>query len=457
LGVPAAGNIPGGRYGANSWTDQSGHLWLFGGAGSDANDGYGRLNDLWEFNPSTNQWAWISGGNTASQPGVYGKLGVSAAGNVPGSRKMATSWTDNSGHLWLFGGVGYDPAVYQEMLNDLWEFNPSTNQWTWMGGSSTIPCETFCGVPGAYGTLGTPAAGIMPGSRGSAMSWTDSGGNLWLFGGVGYDANGNEGPLNDLWEFNPSTNQWAWMGGSSALSCANGSCGGFAGVYGTLGVPAAGNNPGGRWSGSNWTDKSGHLWLFGGLGRDANANFGDLNDFWEFDPATNQWAWMGGSSTMIYENGAGEYSQPGVYETLGVPAAGNIPGGRDSAVSWTDSSGNFWLFGGQGADASGNGGPRNDLWKFNPSTSQWTWTGGSSQIPCVVLYQGVNDPLIEEKCGVNGVYGTLGTPVAGNLPGSRFSSVSWTDSSGNLWLFGGAGLGSTGGIGDLNDLWVYQP
>ena len=38
----------------------------------------------------------------------------------------------------------------------------------------------------------------------------------------------------------------------------------------------------------------------------------------------------------------------GVYGTLGVPAAPNIPGGRTNAVSWTDNSGNFWLFGGQG-------------------------------------------------------------------------------------------------------------
>jgi hypothetical protein len=41
--------------------------------------------------------------------------------------------------------------------------------------------------------------------------------------------------------------------------------------------------------------------------------------------------------------------QPGVYGTLGTPAAGNVPGGREGAASWIDESGNFWLFGGCGA------------------------------------------------------------------------------------------------------------
>ena len=64
-----------------------------------------------------------------------------------------------------------------------------------MGGSSTVPstCLTWpntCGQPGVYGTLGTPAAGNVPGGRFGAVSWTDSSGHLWLFGGLGHDASG---------------------------------------------------------------------------------------------------------------------------------------------------------------------------------------------------------------------------------------------------------------------------
>ncbi len=50
-------------------------------------------------------------------------------------------------------------------------------------------------IAGAYGTLGVPAATNTPGSRESSMSWRDNAGNLWLFGGYGYDAAGAYGFL----------------------------------------------------------------------------------------------------------------------------------------------------------------------------------------------------------------------------------------------------------------------
>jgi N-acetylneuraminic acid mutarotase len=361
LGTPAAGNIPGSRSSAVSWTDSSGHLWLFGGYGYAATSS-GHLNDLWEFNPSTSQWAWMAGSSTANQSGVYGTLGTPAAGNIPGSRNSAVSWTDSSGHLWLFGGYGYDANGTFNVLNDLWEFNPSTNQWTWVGGSNTV------NHAGVYGTLGTPAAGNIPGVRAYGTSWADSTGHLWLFGGQGVDANGIQGILNDLWQFNPSTNQWAWMGGSSTVPQTTNYNGGNAGVYGTLGTPAAGNIPGSRTYAVSWTDSNGHLWLFGGDSYDANGTFnGYLNDLWEFNPSTNQWAWMGGSSTA---------SHAGVYGTLGTPAAGNIPGGRYSAVSWIDGSGHLWLFGGVGDDSTGIlfGSSLNDLWEYQLPTTTPTVT-----------------------------------------------------------------------------------
>ncbi|MGA7830605.1 MAG: protease pro-enzyme activation domain-containing protein [Terracidiphilus sp.] len=281
LGAFAAGNIPGGRGYGMSWTDNSGHFWLFGGSGVDANGNNGDLNDLWEFNPSTNQWAWMSGSNSINQNGVYGTLGSPAAGNVPGGRSSASTWTDTNGNLWLFGGDGYD--AYNTMaylLNDLWEFNPSTNEWAWISGSNHYDCNPGCGIPGVYGTLGKPAPGNVPGSRSGSASWTDSSGNLWLFDGGGYDTNNNEGYLNDLWEFSPTTNEWAWMGGSSTI----GSKDGQPGVYGTLETPAAGNFPGSRDGSPNWTDASGHFWLFGGWGLDASGTLGSLNDLWMYQP-----------------------------------------------------------------------------------------------------------------------------------------------------------------------------
>lgn len=275
LGKFAAGNVPGGRASASSWTDRSGHLWLFGGNGFDAKGLQGELNDLWEFDPSTREWAWKGGGNSARQPGIYGNLGTPAPANFPGSRDSAISWTDLSGNFWLFGGNGLDSDGNQSELNDLWKFSPLTNEWVWMGGNSTIcaPGGSPTGCPGVYGTLETPASGNLPGSRGNANTWMGSGGEIWLFGGYGFDAIGIFSFLNDLWEFNPATNEWAWLGGNSKF--------GQPGVYGKLGTFAAGNIPGDRHSGSSWIDSDGHLWLFGGIGSDAKGDQGELNDLWE--------------------------------------------------------------------------------------------------------------------------------------------------------------------------------
>ena len=83
-----------------------------------------------------------------------------------------------------------------------------------------------------------------------------------------------------------------------------GSYGGQSGVYGTLGMPAAGNIPGSRHSASSWTDSSGNLWLFGGHGIDANGNFGILNDLWKFQPL----ATISATATPTFSVAAGTYT-----------------------------------------------------------------------------------------------------------------------------------------------------
>ncbi len=444
VGAFGSGYFPGGRWGAPSWIDSNNHLWLFGGFGYAGNGNFGDLNDLWQFDPSTNYWAYMGGGTTLANSyceasPTYGHQGIFAPGNVPGGRQSAASWIDKSGNLWLFGGSGAAAGNANACgtysigyLNDLWEFNlstasTSTPEWAWMGGSS---------APNVSGVYVASSGTLAPGAREFAATWVDKSGNFWLFGGFGYDANGDFGYLNDLWEFNPNpgeatTNQWTWIDGSSTVPTYSGQ----PGNYGPLGSSGGAYVPGGRYGASTWTDSSGNFWLFGGLGIDANGNGGNLNDIWEFNPTpgeatTNYWAWMGGSNT---EGGSA------VYGTMGTPATTNTPGGSYEASSWVDNSGNFWIFG-------GSGGEPNSVWAFNPPTSQWVWMGGSNT---------ANQP---------GSYSALLTPAATNIPGGRNQTTSWTDSYGNFWLFGGDGIacsscGTGGGteVGAFNDLWVYPP
>ena len=421
MGTPASGNIPGGRSGAASWTDKSGNFWLFGGAGFDANGAFGALNDLWEFSPSTNEWAWMGGSNTVGsqggQSGIYGTLKTPAPGNTPGGRSSAASWIDSSGNLWLFGGTGFDVDGRNDgLLCDLWEYSPATKEWAWMGGSDSLGTDngSDLGEPGVYGTIGVPAPGNIPGGRIGSSSWADKSGNFWLFGGYGYDGGGFLSWLGDVWKFSTATGEWTWMGGS-----------GRAGSYGTAGksgVFAAGNVPGCHSNAAFWTDTSGNFWLHGGYGCTSfvGGYVGALDELWEFNPSVNQWAWISGS----YE--------PATFGTLGVPAPSNDPGQRQGTIGWTDKNDNFWLF--------GNYQGLNDLWEFTPSLHEWTWMGGNSD---------PNQPS-------NGVYGTLGVPAPGNIPGTRGDGAHWIDSGGNLWLFGG-NLVSGNFVVYYNDLWRYQP
>jgi N-acetylneuraminic acid mutarotase len=415
-----------------------------------------------------NEWTWIGGSNTESnsygQIGVYGILGSPATGNIPGGRDSGATWIDSNGNFWLFGGTGLDAKGNYGWLNDLWEFDPSKNIWTWMGGSSTLPASCAgsttvgCGQSGIYGTLGTSATPNIPGGRDLASFWTDKDGNFWLFGGNGIDTNSNLGELNDLWMFCPSTNLWAWMGGSSSVGNIGG---GQTGVYGTLGTPSTANIPGGRDSAASWIDKNGHLWLYGGEGFDGQGIYGQLDDLWEFNPSTNEWVWKGGNSAIpvscnnSFSNGLCGW--PAVYGALGVSAAGNNPGSRVAAVSWTDNNGNLWLFGGLGSVFWENRDfseiDQYDLWEFNTSTQQWAWMSGNSTSIC-------GESSSEDWCGQDGVFGTLGTPAVGNIPASRSNATNWTDTSGNLWLFGGIQLYSTNSYGPgayCNDTWEFNP
>jgi hypothetical protein len=346
-----------------------------------------------------NEWTWTSGSNLVGQGGTYGTKGTPASDNVPGARWYTVSWIDKAGNSWLFGGMG-DASVgnIYEDLNDLWEY--SNGEWTWMSGSNVL------NQTGTYGAEGTPAPGNVPGARDSAVSWIDASGNLWLFGGYGYDSTGAQGYLNDLWEY--SNGEWTWMSGANVAN--------QAGTYGNKGTPSSGNVPGARDSAVSWIDASGNFWLFGGGGYDSTGTLGSLNDLWEY--SNGEWTWMSGSNVA---------NQAGTYGIKGTPASSNVPGGRWNAASSTDMSGNFWLFGGTGYDSTGTGGALNDLWEYN--NGEWTWISGSN----------VN--------GQAGTYGTKGTPASANVPGARDSAVSWIDASGNFWLFGGHW--------NLNDLWKY--
>jgi len=258
-GIGDTNNIPASSMEGFSWTTSSGKFWLFGGM-----DNY-----LWRYDPETGEWTWWLSEIPQLEMGQahYGSMGVSSPNNIPGMRMAGVTWIDSSDNLWLFSGSGTDKNNSHGPLNDLWKFNASNGEWTWMGGSDLV------GKKGIYGNKGVASADNIPGARVDAMSWKDHDGNFWLFGGRGMDMDGTMRFLNDLWKYDTGTGVWTWMRGDKR--------GNEIGFYGEMGITQTSNLPGGRARSVNWVNPDGNLMLFGGTGFDVNGEGGQLNDLWE--------------------------------------------------------------------------------------------------------------------------------------------------------------------------------
>jgi N-acetylneuraminic acid mutarotase len=425
-------------------------------------------------------WTWISGDNTRDQSPSYGEIGFEAPSNLPGARQGSATWYDESNNcIWLFGGYGYDNDSYTGYLNDIWRYNFSSNQWTWIDGPVLRNYPTINGSQGEFGETYIPSARYL------STCWIDKNGHLWLYGGQDYTGYYKA----DLWCYNISLNQWAWMDGthqteyignygpfrvfdsnymppgrmmssswvdendlfyifggyvfsgselSNDLWCYNTSLGQFAwyggsntsfqdGNYGTYGIENPSNHPGARAAHVSWYS-GGYVYAFGGWGRSWSGATGRLNDLWRYNLTTNLWAWMSGSDST---NSVGSYGNKTEFHSL------NDPSARRYAASCVGSEGNLYLFGG---DAwLGTSGIINDLWRYDVDINQWAWLSGNNTLEAA------------------GNYGIQGMSSSTNYPGARQRMSIHCDSSGYIWLFGGNGIDSLGGSGHLNDLWIYVP
>jgi hypothetical protein len=400
-GVPNASNTPGGRVGSACWVDNNNNLWLFGGRIRDEVQGVGYLmSDMWKYDVTLNQWAWMSGPSSYTSLPSYGTKGVPASGNWPGGRWMMGHWKSANGDFWLYGGAN---NATTKAFADLWRYNVSTNQWTWMSGSSTYSNN----VPIAYGTQGVPSSTAFPGSRYSCQTSADNAGNLWLYGGL---LNFPGTIAGDVWSYNIASNMWTYAVPTGTTT--------YPTSYGTMGVGSASTHPGARTWAFSFEDNSGNMWIHGTQNK---------CDLWKFDVSTSIWTWMSGSSQGC----------SGSYGTIGVPSTTIFPIARfhePGEGGLKDSNGSLLFFGG----TNGINAMYNDLWKYIPSTGVWIWMQGSNQPD------------------IGGIYGTQGVAGSFNYPGAREGQCMWMDNNGKLWIYGGRGYNQNGGpqvYGLLNDLW----
>lgn len=376
-------------------------------------------------------FTWINGSDSGNKAGNYGVRGKPSPLNSPGSRSLHTSWIDSNNNLWIFGGTGRDKDGIGGYLNDLWKYDIASNEWTWVGGSRISGRNAFNAPPntdsvrGNYGTKGVPSITNYPGARIWAMGWTDTTGNLWLYGGEGYDKNNKSIHLGDLWRYNIQSGLWTWMSGSDSVNRLVPTT--VVGNFGIKGVASPTNVPGARRGSVSWRDNKNNLWLWGGPGYGKTLESGVLNDLWKYDISNGLWTWMSGNDTV---------NSRGRYGTVGISNALNEPSARFRNANWQDTLGNFWIYGACCGSISG----KSDLWKYDISNGLWTWLNGPDSI-------GNTLPI----------YGVKGIGEIKNIPGTRSGGVTWVDrKQNNLWFFGGNGVDKNGVNGQYNDLWKFD-
>ena len=408
-------------------------------------------------------WVWMNGPDTLNGIGNYGTQGVASASNCPPAFYQAAQWKDKQGNLWIYGGEGAAP--YQ-LPGDLWKYDPIVNMWTWVNGPGTgVASLTFAAI-------GIPSPANNPGARELGYpSWTDTSGDLWLWGGYG---------LCDLWRYNIASNEWTCMAYGYSSQ----------GIFGNLyQLSDSAMPPYRQEENAVWTDANNNLWMFGGQRTDTRGS-GDGNDLWRYNIALGQWAWMGGRQTL---------RDSGSYGTLGVESPANRPPARACRTRWTDSS---YLYLTSGA---GQVGMFNDVWRFNLNNNYWTWIGGDSGdvptgqytsycsiangdkpigrweertarlsgcTPLLFMWGGDSDhrgylndlwsfDLSSNKWRwisgndtgtFNGNFGAIGVPSATNMPRGSMGGCFWGDNDGHLWQWGGEGWG-----GLSNAMWEFIP
>lgn len=423
------------------------------------------------------EWTWMKGSNLPNSFGNFGTQGVSAPTNNPPALYEAYEWTDLNGNFWLFGGLDYNSDLY----NTLWKFDVLTNEWTWVNGSN------ITNAMGVYGINGISAPNNTPGARSwGGITWVDKSGDLWLFGGLGFDAVGNQTIFNDLWKYNISTNQWVWMKGANISTTST------VVISGIKGVANIANTPDGRVeTNAGIADGSGNLWLLGGINYVSS-----YNDLWKYNIASNSWTWVSGNQN---QNNSPNYG------TLNVSSSINDPGDRACYMKFIDPQNNLYFIGSILPPAMTK--LVMDVWKYNTTNNEWTCIGGSIIInDSIGLYQNKCDSILKnfpdarfetratwsDECGFfffggfdtnenphddlwyynidnnkftwlsgnniggsMGNYGSLGLSNPSNLPPSRAGALPFKDKQSNLWVFGGMG-NSFPSTRLFNDLWRYK-
>jgi gliding motility-associated-like protein len=259
-GVPSTSTWPGLKARSLTWS-MGRYAYVFGGLNT---------NDLWKFDMLSLQWTWL--GSTGTRPASFGTKGVASPSNWPPISDIAFTQWSKYPKLYLYGGIGNG-----KFYGDLWEYDVTTNLWTWLQGPGS---DTLTSHPGVYPSAtckDTPD--IYPSARvvRNLVKTSVCDNSFWLYGGW---INTTYGASGDLWLYKPNVNQWMWIRDKPQDTHY---------FYGQRGIPDLKNRPPNRAAHLMFTDKHDRLYVFGGNGYDIydpinNFYRGKGNDLWRYDP-----------------------------------------------------------------------------------------------------------------------------------------------------------------------------
>lgn len=404
-GVFNASNCPGTRINSINFIDNSGNLYLLAGGGY-------QINDLWKYDVTLQQWAWVSGyNNTSGVLGTLGSIGVASQNYFPASRLQAKPILASDGMVYIYGG---SPTFTNgnDLRTNLWKYNPNTNEWTLLSNKTT--------VGQVIGQVGVENASNHPAAMSGYTSWFYNN-SLWYYGGTSENTTDANAVQKRIWKFNLATQLWVCVKDPSSAR----------GSFGQQQISDSNNTPPALIDMSNSTVLNNEAYFIGGYELGGNSmdmeTYGLHNSLWKYNMATNEWTWMRGNITT---------NRPAFFGKKGVENSNNIPEAKRHVFLWNE-NGIIKTFGGR----TNNRGNTIDIWNYSPTSNNFTWTDGRS-----LAFKPWTDfetrAYIEDE-DVPSVF-NITTP---------YSTITWGEKGSKLWYLAQYTTNSSGIFGAM---WEYD-
>lgn len=319
IGVESSIAHPGGRNRMASSIDKNGNIWLFGGLyKNNYTNEISAQSDLWRYNPKTKKFTYFGDATNSL--------------SKPDARYRVRAWFDDNNNFWMYGGA-IDNSTSTYSYNDLWKYNTTTNEWTFISGNKNT---TYCkDCPnGVYPTTsGTSGVQYFPRARSDYAYWKDNSGNIWIYGGYAESHGADE--FGDLWKFNPINSEWTLISGGDILN-----------------PPKTATNPGSRNAPYCWVGNDDKLYMSGG----QRQYWYFLRDTWCINTTNGNWELIKNDSLP---------NEAPISAGYRIESTSNLPGSSVNILNHLTTGSHTYMFSGYGTGSNNLNGFTGAMWRYS--------------------------------------------------------------------------------------------